>query len=249
MSGCRPAVFVASSIKDLAGVVARLLPKVEVKDLSLQPGDNLSDEDWADLRDNAEVLFADVPIIKSALFTSPRLKWAHSTWAGVEPLIKIVDPRQPPDVIVTRTGSGFGNFMAEYVLGHIISIERRFLQLADDQKAKDWRPHLYKQDVRSLSQLRLGILGAGQIGNQIGTLCKAVGMEVWGLTRSPISNNHGPLDAYRTTDQLADILQNCDYICNVLPSTPETIGLLSGDVLSHCKAKVSPEVISLCKAK
>ncbi|XP_060079752.1 glyoxylate/hydroxypyruvate reductase B-like isoform X2 [Ylistrum balloti] len=146
---------------------------------------------------------------------------------------------RPPDAIVTRTGSAFGNLMAEYVLGHIIATERKFLLMADDQKAKKWNPHVYKQDIRLLSQLRLGILGAGQIGTQIGTLCKSVGMEVWGLTRSSKSDSHGPLDAYRTTDQLVDILQNCDYICNVLPATPETRGLLSGDTLSHCKTKKS----------
>ncbi|XP_033745111.1 glyoxylate/hydroxypyruvate reductase A-like isoform X2 [Pecten maximus] len=239
MSTYRPAVFVASSIQDLARVVARLLPQVEVKNLCIQSEDTLSEEDWTDLRDNAEVLFADVPIIKSALFLSSKLKWAHSTWAGVEPLINVVDPLKPPDVIVTRTGSGFGNLMAEYVLGYIISMERKFPQMANDQKAKEWNPHLYKRDVRLLSQLRLGILGAGQIGTQIGTLCKSVGMEVWGLTRSPKIDNIGPFDAYRTKDQLVDILQNCDYICNVLPSTSETKGLLSGDMLSHCKTKKS----------
>ncbi|XP_069141970.1 glyoxylate/hydroxypyruvate reductase B-like [Argopecten irradians] len=237
MSASRQAVFVASSVKDLARAVARMLPQVEVKHLCIQSEDNyLSDEDWSDLRGNADILLADLPIIKSALFTSTKLKWAQSTWAGVESLITVVDPLKPPDVIVTRTGSGFGNLMAEYVLGYIIATERKFLQMAVDQKAKEWNPDQYKRDVRLLSQLRLGILGAGQIGTQIGSLCKSVGMEVWGLARSKHSDL-GPFDVCRTTDELADILQNCDYICNVLPSTEETKGLLSGDMLSHCQVK------------
>lgn len=45
------------------------------------------------------------------------------------------------------------------------------------------------------------------------------------------------LDQQRTVDNLPDILKNCDYIINVLPSTENTIGLLNGNVLEHCKDK------------
>lgn len=34
---------------------------------------------------------------------------------------------------------------------------------------------------------------------------------------------------------LHEILQNCDYVISILPSTPETRGMLSSDKLSHCK--------------
>jgi hypothetical protein len=39
-------------------------------------------------------------------------------------------------------------------------------------------------------------------------------------------------------DSLPDLLHQCDYICNVLPSTEATRNLLSGDTLKNCKAKV-----------
>ena len=38
---------------------------------------------------------------------------------------------------------------------------------------------------------------------------------------------------------MEDLLKNCDYICNVLPSTSKTQGLLSGSVLESCKEKVT----------
>jgi phosphoglycerate dehydrogenase-like enzyme len=43
----------------------------------------------------------------------------------------------------------------------------------------------------------------------------------------------------RLNSDLPDLLQNCDYIINVLPSTPDTIGLLNGDMLKHCAQKQS----------
>ena len=38
-------------------------------------------------------------------------------------------------------------------------------------------------------------------------------------------------------EELPKFLQQCDYICNVLPSTPSTKGLLSGDILKNCKER------------
>jgi len=43
----------------------------------------------------------------------------------------------------------------------------------------------------------------------------------------------------RLNSDLPDLLQNCDYIINVLPSTPDTVGLLNGDMLKHCAKKQS----------
>lgn len=41
-----------------------------------------------------------------------------------------------------------------------------------------------------------------------------------------------------TADGLPKLLQHCDYVCNVLPSTKATRGLLSGEILKHCQKKV-----------
>ena len=49
---------------------------------------------------------------------------------------------------------------------------------------------------------------------------------------------------FRTGEKLPELLSNCDYVCNVLPSTPSTDGLLDGDVLSHCRHKVLASSVS-----
>jgi len=40
-------------------------------------------------------------------------------------------------------------------------------------------------------------------------------------------------------DGLDDLLRNCDYIVNLLPSTSQTRGLLSGVTLQSCAEKVT----------
>ena len=47
----------------------------------------------------------------------------------------------------------------------------------------------------------------------------------------------------RLLPELPHMLESCDYVCNVLPSTPDTRGLLSGETLKHCQNKVKKEKI------
>ena len=49
-----------------------------------------------------------------------KLQWLQSTWAGAEKLKIPKDSGFPDDLVVTRVGRGFGQQMAEYVLGYLI---------------------------------------------------------------------------------------------------------------------------------
>lgn len=44
---------------------------------------------------------------------------------------------------------------------------------------------------------------------------------------------------YRRNEDLSKFLTGCDYVCSILPSTAETKGMLSGDVLKACQDKVN----------
>jgi phosphoglycerate dehydrogenase-like enzyme len=66
---------------------------------------------------------------------------------------------------------------------------------------------------------------------------KLFGATIWGMTRTIPNEKLLYVDEHRTISNLPDILENCDYIINVLPSTQETVGLLNGDILQHCETK------------
>ncbi|XP_071171383.1 uncharacterized protein in proB 3'region-like [Mytilus edulis] len=233
-----PVVFVISSLNELAVVARKCLPAANITNITpVQPGE-ISDQDETKVLQSAEVLFADLPFISKYIYKAEKLKWAHSTWAGVDTIMRHIDIEKPPRVLLSQGGTAFTDLMAEYVLGYILAKEKNIFGMYEDQKNKVWKPEEYK-NPRLLSNLRLGILGAGQIGTRIGTFCKAVGMEVWGMTREAKNDPDLPLDVYKTTKDLPEILQNCDYICSVLPTTPDTKDLLSGGILKHCMKKKS----------
>ena len=90
---------------------------------------------------------------------------------------------------------------------------------------------------RLMHELTVGVIGLGNIGSHIAQACKALGMTVWGLGRKELDKPPPCVDHYRSTGGLTELLQSCDYVCNVLPSTPSSRHLLSGTVLENCKER------------
>lgn len=61
------------------------------------------------------------------------------------------------------------------------------------------------------------------------------GATIWKVTRTPLNENLNYLDEHRTIAHLSEMLTNCDYIINVLPSKSSTLGLLNRNKLQNCK--------------
>ena len=90
---------------------------------------------------------------------------------------------------------------------------------------------------RSLAEMSVGIIGFGDIGKDVAKYCKAMGMTVNIVKRNTSSENPPFVDNVFPVNRLAECLKQCDYFCNLLPSTPSNRGFFSGDVLECCKEK------------
>ncbi|KAL4224931.1 hypothetical protein ACF0H5_015627 [Mactra antiquata] len=190
-----------------------------------------------------EIIFADVPVLAKYRKKLINLKWAHTAWNGVDILMNSFGDGEPlPTFALTKTpGSINADLIAEYVIGYIIGNERSFIKGRELQKNHDWQQLKMAEKTHRLSSRSIGILGVGEIGKHLAKICKAFGMTVWGLTRRKYTPETGCqyVDEYRTPDQLNDILQNSDYICNLLPSTPQSKYMLTTEVLQHCESRKS----------
>ncbi|XP_064472004.1 glyoxylate/hydroxypyruvate reductase A-like isoform X2 [Ornithodoros turicata] len=126
---------------------------------------------------------------------------------------------------------------AEYVIAGIINFERGLYRYFEYQQKKEWNDSMSTR-FRTLPDLAVGILGAGVIGNEVATTLRQFGSNVYGLARrrrNVAEMSHSSFQ--HIFDSLHDLLKECDYIINVLPSTPETTGMLNGDVLEQCVKK------------
>lgn len=150
-----------------------------------------------------------------------RLKAVFATGAGIERLLARTDlPASIP--IVKLSDAGMAEQMAEYALYGVLRYQRRMDAYAAQQTAKDWRTH----PPRIRAEVRVSVLGLGAIGCRVATSLAAFGYGVTGWSRS-IKNLPG-VRCVAGAAALAPMLAQTEVLVNVLPSTPETRGLLDG---------------------
>jgi phosphoglycerate dehydrogenase-like enzyme len=198
-------------------------------------GTPLSAED-KQVIESAEIVVGDAPFLSKCLHLLKKAKWVHSIYAGVDSIVS-TSTVSPTFTLTRHVGPGFGQQMGEYVLVQILARERNLFSVEADMQQCKWQWQI--QEPRVLPSLSIGVLGIGSIGKKIAQMCKSMEMTVWGLTRTTPKVNEPYLDYSCQLPQLPQLLEACDYVCNVLPSTPQTIGLLDGDILKHCALKKS----------
>ena len=95
------------------------------------------------------------------------------------------------------------------------------------------REHNYPE-YRLISDLKFTILGCGDIGHDIGQHLKQFGGTIYGMVSNLKKEQKKYIDEYFTQDRLSSYLQQSDYVCNVLPSTPGTRNFLTPELIRHC---------------
>ncbi|XP_077990740.1 glyoxylate/hydroxypyruvate reductase A-like [Glandiceps talaboti] len=246
-SGTRkPVITIFSRIPGIQSLIQKRCPEIPTKVVyagtpygTVNTLDKkLSDKEVKELSE-AEIILTEPVIVAGVLDKLSSLKWMQSTRAGVNAIFDNLDRSKPqPSYKLTKMAGVFGAYMSEYVIGQIIARERIFNQLFVDQRNREWHGRL-RANYRVLSSLSIGILGVGDIGKSFAETFKFFGMTVWGLVNQylPREKRSPHVDHYRQIDGLPELLQNCDYVCSVLPSTGETKGLLNGNVLENCKER------------
>ncbi|XP_017759899.1 PREDICTED: glyoxylate/hydroxypyruvate reductase A-like [Eufriesea mexicana] len=224
-------IAILSVIPRLSYHLRMQLPNLTIFDVLPDKNDTLSKLQAAD------ILITDCNLFLPYMDKLPSVKWVQTTWAGVEALnLK----NKKINYTLTRfSDKAFGLAMSEYVIAHIFNFERNQKQQYQNQKNKQWMKDGKIFNHRLICDLSVGILGLGNIGKSIAEKLKIFGATVWGITRTSLKEKLDYLDEHRTIAYLSEILTHCDYIINVLPSTPNTIGLLNGNVLQNCRNRGS----------
>ncbi len=171
---------------------------------------------------SCEILFGEPSLICDVLPALINLRWAQSTWAGVEPLL---DPSLRRDYILTNARGVFGELKSEYVFGYLLAHERQIFERQLAQKERRWDNTL----TGMLRGKTFGLLGVGSIGAHLAGTAKHFGMTVRGYTRA--SEDCPDVDAYYHGDTLFNFARELDYLVSVLPNTPETKRIVDAEVL------------------
>ena len=173
----------------------------------------------SDLTDVEVLLRGPLPagVFDRLLARCPQLKWVHSATAGVE---RVLTPAAiERGLAITNARGVFSEPIAEYVLMMILAVSRRLPQLLELQRERTWQP----LEGNELTDVTVGIVGMGSIGQRVADLATAFGCQVIGIRRS---SGAGALD---------DLLARSDFIVLALPLTPGTEELFNTELLAKVK--------------
>lgn len=146
-----------------------------------------------------------------------------SAGAGVDHIFK-ADP--PAGVPITRiVDPDLTGRMVEYVVLHCLYHLRHMDAVAVNQRARAWR----SKEFPAAREVTVGILGVGELGQAAARALKFLGFEVigWGRAR----RDGLPFPSYAGAGELDAFLGRTDILVSLLPSTPETRGLIDGALL------------------
>lgn len=218
-------------------------------------------------------LFADITILVTfnglpkSLDWAPKLKWLHLLSAGSNhvhnnPIWK------EKDITITTSSGIHGPQIAEWVVLTTLVRTHYYNFLHDAQKEHKWSKYGSDQVVHDLVGQRLGVLGYGSIGRQVGRVARALGTDVIAYTATPKDTpeqrrDHGfivpgtgdadgsiPSAWYSGLDKksLHEFLsQDIDILLVSVPLTEETRGFLSADefrVLSEGSSRQTNGVVA-----
>ncbi len=158
----------------------------------------------------------------------PNLQLVQKLGAGVETIVG--NPNLPDHIRVARLKPDApAQGIAEWFVTYILHQQRHVSFHEASQRNAEWLP---KAPVYT-PEKTVGVLGLGHIGARSALMLRAIGFNVMGWSRSPkqldgVTCLHG--DA-----ALPELLGQCDHVCAILPSTPQTIGLFDAKMLATMK--------------
>ena len=155
------------------------------------------------------------------------LKWIQTLGSGVDNLVDLPSLRK--DVIVTNVHGIHGAPVSEAALSAMFALSRDVPSFVRNQDKHHWG----RWPARLLRGKTVGIFGIGVIAEALAPKCKALGMQVVGISSAPRALPS--FDRMYGRDELIKAVAELDYFVLLTPLTPETRGIIGADVLAAMK--------------
>lgn len=152
--------------------------------------------------------------------TIPNLKVIQLFSAGFDN----IDPKllQSKGVHLCNAANVYNVGMAEFVVYAMLMRAKRYNHSIKNRHLRPLRNYHY---ITELSGKTVGILGAGNIGQQIAKRLEAFDMHVWGYDLKTDDRPH--FEKVFNQAMLQEFLAGCDYIVNCMPLFKSTEGMLN----------------------
>ncbi|RRZ95924.1 glyoxylate/hydroxypyruvate reductase GhrA [Erwinia sp. 198] len=159
------------------------------------------------------------------------LKGVFALGAGVDDILTQL--REYPQMLATGVplfrleDTGMGRQMQEYAVWHVLGWFRRFNDYQQQKSQALWQP--LRNPGRDA--FTIGILGAGVLGRSVAESLRYWGFPVRCWSRTP--KTLPDVISFHGEAQLNEFLSGTRVLINLLPNTPQTVGILNRALLSQ----------------
>jgi glycerate dehydrogenase len=183
----------------------------------------------------AEVILTNkAPVGKDVLEKLPSLKYIGVTATG----FNIIDTgtAKKNNVVVSNV-PGYGtNSVVQMVFGLLLELCLHVQKHSDAVRAGKWSASpdfcFWDFPLIELAGKTMGIIGFGDIGEKVGDLATAFGMNIMGNRRHPTDQAHRKNFRWASVNE---ILEHSDVVSIHCPLSPETKGLINKESLKRMK--------------
>ncbi|BEU01627.1 dihydrofolate reductase [Agarivorans sp. OAG1] len=176
-----------------------------------------------------EILLATPSEAAKIVTQMPNLKWLHSSFAGVDALLK---KDLPQHYILTNSRGVFGPLMSEYVFSYLLAHTQQHQTYQYQQQQALWK----SQPGLSLQGLTFCSVGSGNISQHLATTANHFGMRTVALSHSGAAK--APFTQVANFEQHKQICATAKVVVAVLPNTPQTLGVLNEKFFSSLADEV-----------
>ncbi|BCK74763.1 glyoxylate reductase GyaR [Acetobacter aceti NRIC 0242] len=168
------------------------------------------------------------------LALAPQLKLLQTMTSGVEQYD--TEAFRARGVHLASARGVNANAVAEHAIALMFSHARRLWEARDDQRQSFWRKLARDRSERrhEIAGTHVVIVGFGAIGARLATMCLALGQTVT-VVRKNVTADSGLAITTVSDDQLPQAVEKADYVILACPATPETRGLVNGNLLKRMK--------------
>ncbi len=155
------------------------------------------------------------------------LKWIQCNITGTDHLVEPLAVR--PDIILTNGRGIHGPQMTEMALLHMLALYRQVRRLTKNQEQ-----HVFDRFLpKVLDTRKVAILGMGAIAEHMAKTFKALGMTVYGISRTdrPVEGIDKMFSRNAITEAVADV----DFLVALVPYGPDTDKIVNADVFKAMK--------------
>jgi glyoxylate/hydroxypyruvate reductase A len=161
------------------------------------------------------------------LAAMPNLRLILSTAAGVDHITR--DPTWPRHVPLVRMGGDeTAQRMGEFVCMAALALLRDFRRVTLNQHARNWD---YFENPRCAFDVRVGVMGLGNLGARAATMLAGLGFQVAGWSRS--AKQIPSIQTYTGPAERDAFLARSDILVCLLPDTTDTRGAICAETIAH----------------